>query len=64
LIKTIIERDLLDNILFRAEEIGDRVGIMQEGRLAMERTREELQHRDLVEIYIDYTKLEPLKMSI
>ncbi|MGZ5454469.1 MAG: AAA family ATPase, partial [Candidatus Aminicenantales bacterium] len=40
--------------IFRAKEIGDRVGIMKEGRLVMERTREELQYEDLVKIYIDY----------
>jgi ABC-2 type transport system ATP-binding protein len=48
--------------IFRAKEIGDRVGIMKEGRLVMERTREELQHEDLVKIYIDYMKSEPLKI--
>jgi ABC-2 type transport system ATP-binding protein len=46
--------------IFRAKEIGDRVGIMKEGRLVMERTREELQYEDLVKIYIDYMKSEPL----
>jgi ABC-2 type transport system ATP-binding protein len=48
--------------IFRAKEIGDRVGIMKEGRLVMERTREELQYEDLVKIYIDYMKSEPLAM--
>jgi len=48
--------------IFRAKEIGDRVGIMKEGRLVMERTREELQFEDLVKIYIDYMKSEPLAM--
>jgi ABC-2 type transport system ATP-binding protein len=48
--------------IFRAKEIGDRVGIMKEGRLVMERTREDLQYEDLVKIYIDYMKSEPLKM--
>jgi ABC-2 type transport system ATP-binding protein len=48
--------------IFRAKEIGDRVGIMKEGRLVMERTREELQYEDLVKIYIDYMKYEPLAM--
>ena len=48
--------------IFRAKEIGDRVGIMKEGRLVMERTREELQYEDLVKIYINYMKSEPLKM--
>jgi len=46
--------------IFRAKDIGDRVGIMKEGRLVMERTREELQTEDLVKIYIDYMKSEPL----
>ena len=44
--------------IFRAKEIGDRVGIMKEGRLVLERTREELQFEDLVKIYIDYMKSE------
>jgi len=46
--------------IFRAKEIGDRVGIMKEGRLVLERTREELRSEDLVKIYIDYMKSEPL----
>jgi len=46
--------------IFRAKDIGSRVGIMKEGRLVMERTREELQTEDLVKIYIDYMKSEPL----
>jgi ABC-2 type transport system ATP-binding protein len=49
--------------IFRAKEIGDRIGIMKEGRLVMERTREELQYEDLVKIYIDYMKSEPLAIS-
>jgi ABC-2 type transport system ATP-binding protein len=46
--------------IFRAKEIGDRVGIMKEGRLVMERTRQELVYEDLVKIYIDYMRSEPL----
>jgi ABC-2 type transport system ATP-binding protein len=46
--------------IFRAKDIGDRVGIMKEGRLVIERTREELQYEDLVKIYINYMKSEPL----
>ncbi len=46
--------------IFRAKEIGDRVGIMKEGRLVMERTREELRDEDLVKLYIDYMTSEPL----
>ena len=49
--------------IFRAKEIGDRVGIMKEGRLVMERTRDELQYEDLVKIYINYMKSEPLILS-
>jgi ABC-2 type transport system ATP-binding protein len=44
--------------VFRAKEIGDRVGIMREGRLAMERTRDELRNEDLNRIYIDYMESE------
>ena len=46
--------------IFRAKEIGGRVGIMKEGRLVLERTREELRFEDLIKIYIDYMKSEPL----
>ena len=45
--------------IFRAKDIGDRIGIMKEGRLVMERTREALQSEDLVKIYIEYMKSEP-----
>jgi ABC-2 type transport system ATP-binding protein len=44
--------------IFRAKEIGDRVGIMREGRLALERTREELRNEDLNRLYIDYMESE------
>ena len=43
--------------IFRAKEIADRVGIMKEGRLVMERTRQELQYEDLDKIYIDYMEV-------
>ncbi|MBN2245661.1 MAG: ABC transporter ATP-binding protein [Candidatus Aminicenantes bacterium] len=46
--------------IFRAKDIADRVGIMKAGRLVLERTREELQVEDLVKIYIDYMRAEPL----
>jgi ABC-2 type transport system ATP-binding protein len=46
--------------IFRAKDVANRVGIMKEGRLVMERTREELQYEDLVKIYIDYMRAEPL----
>ncbi len=45
--------------IFRAKDIGDRIGIMKEGRLVMERTREALLSEDLVKIYIEYMKSEP-----
>jgi ABC-2 type transport system ATP-binding protein len=40
--------------IFRAKEIGDRVGIMKEGKLIMSRTREELEQEDLEKLYLDY----------
>jgi ABC-2 type transport system ATP-binding protein len=46
--------------IFRAKELGDCIGIMKEGRLVMERTRQELHGEDLVRIYIDYMRSEPL----
>lgn len=42
--------------IFRANEIADRVGIMKEGRLVMQRTREELQHENLQALYLDYMR--------
>lgn len=48
--------------IFRAKDVADRVGIMKEGRLVMERTREELQYENLVKIYIDYMRAEPLSV--
>jgi ABC-2 type transport system ATP-binding protein len=44
--------------IFRAKEIGDRIGIMREGRLVMERTRHELEYEDLVKIYVDFMRSE------
>ncbi|MEE8398601.1 MAG: ABC transporter ATP-binding protein [Desulfobacterales bacterium] len=40
--------------IFRAKTIADRVGIMQDGKLIMTRTREELQEENLETIYLDY----------
>lgn len=40
--------------IFRAKEIANRVGIMKEGRLVMERTKKELKYEDLVRIYLNY----------
>ena len=50
--------------IFRAKEIGDRVGIMREGRLVLERTHEELRHEDLNRIYIDFMESEGKPASI
>jgi len=40
--------------IFRAKSIADRVGIMKEGRMVMQRTREEFLSEDLETIYLDY----------
>lgn len=40
--------------IFRAKEIADRVGIMKEGRLVMERNSEEFKEEDLEKIYLEY----------
>lgn len=40
--------------IFRIREIADRVGIINEGRKVLERTREELEHEDLQALYLDY----------
>ncbi|HEX4963228.1 MAG TPA: ABC transporter ATP-binding protein [Thermoanaerobaculia bacterium] len=42
--------------IFRAKELADRVGIMKEGRKVFERSRAELQHEDLEELYLDYMR--------
>lgn len=40
--------------IFRAKEIADVVGIMNRGRLVMQRTREEIAHEDLEKLYVQY----------
>jgi ABC-2 type transport system ATP-binding protein len=40
--------------IFRSKEIADRVGIMKEGKLVMQCTREQLGHEDLRKLYLDY----------
>ncbi|HWC77784.1 MAG TPA: ABC transporter ATP-binding protein [Blastocatellia bacterium] len=42
--------------IFRAKGLADRIGIMKEGRLVMQRTREELEHEDLQALYLDYMR--------
>jgi ABC-2 type transport system ATP-binding protein len=43
--------------VFRAKEIADVVGIMKEGHLIMERTKEELQYEDLEKLYLKYMQV-------
>ena len=40
--------------IFRAKYIADRVGFMQQGRLVMMKTSEELQGEDLNKLYVEY----------
>jgi ABC-2 type transport system ATP-binding protein len=40
--------------IFRAKDIANRIGIMKEGRLVLERTREEFEKEDLEKIYLKY----------
>ena len=43
--------------VFRAKEIADTVGIMKEGVLIMEKTREGLQNEDLEKLYLKYMEV-------
>jgi len=49
--------------IFRAKDVGDRFGIMKEGRLIMEKSKEDLRHEDLGRIYDFYMKLEARSVS-
>ncbi|MFH1940459.1 MAG: ABC transporter ATP-binding protein [bacterium] len=40
--------------IFRAKELADVVGIMNEGRLVIERVQEDLKHEDLEKLYLEY----------
>lgn len=40
--------------IFRAKEVADRIGIMKNGRLVIQRTHEELKDEDLEKIYLEY----------
>ncbi|HEY4595164.1 MAG TPA: ABC transporter ATP-binding protein [Thermoanaerobaculia bacterium] len=42
--------------LFWARQLADRVGILQEGRQVLTRTREELQYENLERLYLDYMR--------
>jgi ABC-2 type transport system ATP-binding protein len=43
--------------IFRAKGVADRVGIMKEGHLIMERTKEDLEEEDLEQIYLKYMEV-------
>lgn len=43
--------------VFRAKEIADTVGIMKEGVLIMEKSKEELQYEDLERLYLKYMEV-------
>ncbi len=40
--------------IFRAKEIADKVGIMNNGKLVMEKSKTELQNEDLEKLYVEY----------
>lgn len=42
--------------LFWARQLADRVGILQEGRQVLTRTREELRYENLERLYLDYMR--------
>jgi len=42
--------------IFRSKDVADRVGIMKEGRMVMERTGEELKNENLEQLYLDYMR--------
>lgn len=43
--------------IFRAKEIADRVGIMKEGVLIMEKTKGDLEYEDLEKLYLKYMEV-------
>lgn len=42
--------------LFRAKEVGTRIGIMRQGRLLTTLTSADLTHRDLETIYLEHMR--------
>lgn len=40
--------------IFRAKEIADVIGIMNDGKLVMKKTRSEIEHEDLEKLYVEY----------
>ena len=51
--------------IFRAKEISDVIGIMNEGKLVMERTHAEVENEDLEKLYMEYVEVykEDLKLE-
>jgi ABC-2 type transport system ATP-binding protein len=43
--------------VFRAKEIADVIGIMKEGVLIMEKTRDDLKYEDLEKLYLKYMEV-------
>jgi ABC-2 type transport system ATP-binding protein len=44
--------------IFRSKDIADRVGIMKEGKMVLQRSHDELAHADLERLYLDYMEAE------
>ncbi|MFH1195666.1 MAG: ABC transporter ATP-binding protein [bacterium] len=42
--------------IFRAKEIADTIGIMNNGKLVMQRSKEELKNEDLEKLYVEYVE--------
>jgi ABC-2 type transport system ATP-binding protein len=40
--------------IFRAKEIADEVGIMNDGKIVMQKSRDEIKHEDLEKLYVEY----------
>jgi ABC-2 type transport system ATP-binding protein len=40
--------------IFRAKEIADEVGIMNNGKIVMQKSRDEIKHEDLEKLYVEY----------
>jgi ABC-type multidrug transport system ATPase subunit len=43
--------------VFRAKEIADVIGIMKEGVLIMEKTKDDLKYEDLEKLYLKYMEV-------
>ncbi len=40
--------------IFRAKEIADQIGIMNNGKIVMQKSKEELEHENLEKLYVEY----------